>query len=243
MKRMKEWGKRFCRVLVRKSFRRYVGGVARCNPILSERRFLDLQNGPGVKILRQASGFNFRGWLPRCSLHTSEETERHTPMNIKEPGHALFAENRVCLHPTRHMRREFKRRKEILTSWQNLIARGHSKARAAKMLRMSPVTLWRWGKSIWPATWKCGQISTFRKFNVSQAVVSRVQQLRAAGKTSVDAWRAVATEKICPPDLAAFLNQAKTIPASFIKASRWKLATIHVYIGANFSKIQSHQMA
>jgi len=135
---------------------------------------------------------------------------------------------------TRYQIRETQRREKILTSFHALRAQGFSQAKAAKQLRQCLWTLLNWKKRVLPLTDRCGGKSSFDRWAAPSSVVARVQRLQLAGSSNADAWRAVADEKCCPANLANFLRTAKTIPPSFLRASRLTRATARVIKGHNF---------
>jgi hypothetical protein len=139
--------------------------------------------------------------------------------------------------PSRWRSREIRRRIGIIEKFNQLRAAGMSKAGAARELRKSYVTLWRWAKRIEPANAQSGARSILNKMAVPAAVLDRVQRLQAAGAGNATAWRAVATEPVCPPTLAKFLREARNIPPSLLSATRLeKLAALK---GRGFIALQT----
>lgn len=167
------------------------------------------------------------------SLHTSE---RKNPMeNTDWPGAFTDEVKALAFTYTKAARREIRRRENIMADWRRLIGEGMSKEAAAKALRQSSVTLWRWSRRLLPNTFRCGQHSAFEKFNVPLQVISRVQRLCVAGMKQEQAWRSVAKEKFCPPALAEYLSHAPKIPPSFLKASRLSRFSLKVIKGVDFT--------
>jgi hypothetical protein len=136
-------------------------------------------------------------------------------------------------NPTRYQIRELRRRRKILAEFDLLLAQGINKTTAAKQLRQSFTTLWRWRKRVMPLV-SPGVKSSFARFAVRPSTVARVQRLQLAGMGNATAWRRVATERITPPALRDFLISTKSIPPSFLKASRLVVKTVEVVSGANF---------
>jgi len=162
------------------------------------------------------------GRLPLCPLNRNRELRVMAP-NLQNQ----FAANRSPGFPaastrplTRYQIREVRRRQKILTAFHSLIDSGMSRVTAAKQLRQSLTTLWCWERRIIPLTHRCGRKSLFDQWAVSPAIVRRVQRFQIAGMSNANAWRAVLTEKRCPPHLADFLRKVQNIPLSFLRASR-----------------------
>lgn len=142
---------------------------------------------------------------------------------------------------TRWQIRETRRRRKILAEFDLLITQGNKKHRAAAQLQQPYTTLWRWRNQVVPLV-SPGRKSSFEKIEVPPAVVNRVQRLQLSGLGNDTAWRRVATDRITPPALRDFLLSAKTIPLSFLKASRLTVSTVKVVSGANFSFIKSNSI-
>ncbi|MGA9452606.1 MAG: hypothetical protein WBW41_14820 [Verrucomicrobiia bacterium] len=140
---------------------------------------------------------------------------------------------------TRSQRREILRRQTALNRVAELKASGLSEVKAAKALRLSPVSLWRWRHNLIPATDRCGRHSVLSTFKINDALIARVQKFQVAGCSRDKAWRALASDAACPPALAEFLRQSPKLPASFFEAARLKRVRTTVLIGKNFSHIQS----
>lgn len=130
---------------------------------------------------------------------------------------------------------EIRRRKRILSEFGQLIASGLSMAAAAKKLRQSFVTLWRWRKCLEPKTANCGRRTVLSRANVPPKIIHRVQRMQLAGMGNVAAWRAVGNEAGCPPALAEFLKAARNIPPSFLRASRLQKEQAIIIKGADFT--------
>lgn len=143
-------------------------------------------------------------------------------------------------HLTPSVKREIRRRDGILTKFEGLLAGGMSQAQAAKKMRQSLVTLWRWRKCVVPACIP-GRTPAFSLANVPESIIKRVQRLQVGGMGNANAWRAVANEKACPEMLRKFLKSARTIPASFLKASRLNRQTVTLIKGRGFSVLQPHE--
>jgi len=139
---------------------------------------------------------------------------------------------------TRSQRIAVERRQKILNLVASLEAQGWTQGRAAKVVKVSVPTLWRWQRRIIPRFDKCGGTSVFNQFKISPALIAKVQRLHLAGETNEKAWRAVAGDRACPKDLAAFLRLTPRIPARFIEASRIKKIQATVLIGSGFTHIQ-----
>lgn len=121
---------------------------------------------------------------------------------------------------TRGQRRQVDRRLRLLNRVSQLKAAGLSETRAARKVRVSVQSLWRWrSRRLVPNTHLCGRQSTFEKFRVPASVLRRVRALQVHGRRPAEAWRAVAEENICPPQLTAFLRSVRTVPASFLRAT------------------------
>jgi hypothetical protein len=134
--------------------------------------------------------------------------------------------------------REIRRRRRILAEFDLLIAGGTSQLAAAKSLRQSPVTLWRWRQRLEPNVFRCGRKPAFSKSDVPARVFSQVERLQLAGMGNERAWRMVAAEKICPPTLAKFLRSAWCIPADFLRSTRLVKKMVKVVQGTGFTVMQ-----
>jgi hypothetical protein len=121
---------------------------------------------------------------------------------------------------TRSQRRQVNRRLKILDKVAALKAAGLSESKAARKVRSSVASLWRWRKRrIVPQTHLCGVRSTLEKLQVPQSVLRRVRALRLAGHGLAAAWQKVAREPICPLQLADYLRQSRSLPPSFRRAT------------------------
>ncbi len=138
---------------------------------------------------------------------------------------------------THYQRREIRRRQRKLNQVAELIAAGLSEEKAAKLLRLSTASLWRWRRGLVPATNRCGRHPIFARFKITERLVSKVQKLVVAGCSHEKAWRALADDPHCPKELAEFLRQSATIPPSFLAASRLNKIRIIASIGINFTHI------
>lgn len=139
---------------------------------------------------------------------------------------------------TRGQRREVKRRERLLLKVATLKAAGLSETKAAKIARISTLSLWRWRKSgIIPRFNLCGRKPTTARFTISENLIGKVQRLMAAGQPQERAWRSLAEDPACPPDLAEFLKTAPKIPPCFFEVSRLKRVRATILVGKTFSHI------
>src|SRR6185437_12963869 len=135
-----------------------------------------------------------RAFLPQASPPQFEQAAVDVPQACSSLGQrgnwpgVIFNSSSL----TRHGRREVKRRVQILESFEALTQRGMSQAEAARELRISSTTLWRYRKRLEPLTMNCGRKSALEQFDPPARILRAVRQLQLGGKSNVDAWRAVA---------------------------------------------------
>ena len=118
--------------------------------------------------------------------------------------------------------RELNRRRKILKQYSALRGRGLSQKRAAKQLGVSVPTLWRWLDQPVPQTFRCGRLPALRIFDVPAVIISQARKLRSVGISNAAAWRLVGKSSNCPRQLAEFLRLTKSIPPSFLAATKVK---------------------
>jgi len=122
---------------------------------------------------------------------------------------------------TRSERLVMEQRIETLKRFQALMDSGMSQAAAARELRVSVPTIWRWSKhGVAPRFSRCGRKSLLNLLNPPAQVFRRVRELQLAGKSNAAAWKAVAEEPVCPPSLAQYLRGCKTIAARLLAATK-----------------------
>ncbi len=134
--------------------------------------------------------------------------------------------------------KKIQRRQKILAEFNALVSAGATKVAAAKQIRQSTVTLWRWQRRLIPRS-PCGRASSFDRFQIPRPVLIRVERLQLTGKSNARAWRAVAGEPICPPELSEFLRTTKNIPPSFQRATRLHREKVVMVRGKNFVTIET----
>jgi hypothetical protein len=126
-------------------------------------------------------------------------------------------------------RKETLRRRGVLEAFKSLQAGGLNQQQAAEELGESVVTLWRWRQRVEPLTHKCGRQSIANKFKIPLAVLRQICALQIGGKGNEAAWRSIVDDPQCPPDLAAYLRNAKNICASLLALTEVKKRTAEVY--------------
>jgi hypothetical protein len=123
---------------------------------------------------------------------------------------------------TRSQKRELERRERIVEAFDALIAKGLTKADAARELRTGSATIWRWkNRRIVPNTANCGVKSALEKFNPPAALLALVRQLQLGGKSNAAAWLAVADDPRCPAELRNHLKAGHVAP-SLLAATKLK---------------------
>jgi hypothetical protein len=137
--------------------------------------------------------------------------------------------------PTAYQKKETAKRKRILEEFGDLLSAGLTRGDAARKLRVSLTSLWRWQQRIMPGTDRCGRKSDYTKLFVPPGIVAAVQKLRAAGMGSDAAWRAVAKSAVCPRPLAIFIKSKRSLPPSFGKAGRVTVRNYQTIEGIGFS--------
>ncbi len=157
--------------------------------------------------------------LSNATVGLEERTE--SIRSTSSSGGAGLDDNFNSSPLTRSQRLAVEQRQNVLKRFDELLAQGKSRAEAAKELRLSVTTLWRWSSCrIVPATNLCGRPSALEKFNPPAEVLARVRQLQLTGKGNAAAWRTVTEDPICPPKLASHLRNAKTVSASLLAATK-----------------------
>ena len=121
---------------------------------------------------------------------------------------------------TRWGARELNRRSALLQTFDALCANGLSRAAAAAELHLSCATLWRWKRRLAPRTHFSGRPSALELLSIPDKVLDSVRRLQLSGCGNAKAWRLMAERLDCPANLAAFLRGARTIPPSFLRATR-----------------------
>jgi hypothetical protein len=116
--------------------------------------------------------------------------------------------------------REIRRRQRKLSAFNRLVAAGFSQMQAAKRIRVSLPSLWRWQHRLEPQTGNCGRTSILEHLAVPAFILERVRRLQLAGRANAAAWQQIANDSDCPDQLAQFLRQARSIPPSFLRATR-----------------------
>jgi hypothetical protein len=117
-----------------------------------------------------------------------------------------------------------------LREFQRLREQGFTAAKAAKAVKVSSVTLWRWADRIVPIRQQCGRASFAELLNVPPRLVEKVKRLQFGGLTNANAWRYAAQDPRCPSDLALHLKCAKNIAPSLLALSRLKRAGVNATI-------------
>jgi hypothetical protein len=218
------------------------GHKKRILPKNSPPAFFTAPAGAILPRLAPAVFFDFGGGSPP-SLHTSGEPVFGFPM-MKDERHALEEARAIALvYPSPWAKKEIVRRRKILAGHRRLIASGMSVVAAARKLRTSPATIWRWRKRIAPDTFRCGRPSPFKQAQVPAEIIDVVQRAQLTGISNIKAWRGAANEPTCPPALAEFLRVAQTIPPSFLRATRLLRLTVTVKVikGARFTVMESYE--
>lgn len=137
--------------------------------------------------------------------------------------------------------REIARRRLLIRKFDEMVARGRSRLRAARKLRTGATTIWRWKRRLAPLTALCGRKSVASKFLFSCELLSRVEALQLAGMTNATAWRRMAKEPECPPDIADFLRTAKALPPSFLRLTKVRRIKLTALIGRNFLHLKTNE--
>ena len=133
--------------------------------------------------------------------------------------------------------RQASRRRRILSSFGDLCARGVASAAAARLLKVSRVSIWRWKRRPIPRTDLCGRKPDLALPIVPPWAFRTVQQIQASGKAgNVKAWRSLARRPKCPPDLASYLQRSKAVPQIWLRASR--LVRTHIVIETKLTIIE-----
>lgn len=125
----------------------------------------------------------------------------------------------VCQPPlTLRGEGEVKRRQRILARFAELTTAGMSGSKAAKRLGVSPQSIWRWKRGIFPLTAACGRKAKFQPCALPPELLKKVRALRLAGLGAVRAWRLAVADPDCPAELREFVQQAKHLPPSLLNA-------------------------
>jgi hypothetical protein len=91
--------------------------------------------------------------------------------------------------------RTIARRRKLMQEFDELVARGTSKRKAAALLGVSYASIWRWKRlRLVPQTYKCGRKSLLDYVDIPPKVLNRVRTLQMRGRSNVRAWRMVADE-------------------------------------------------
>ena len=131
-----------------------------------------------------------------------------------------------------------RRRQNLLNRIAALKAAGFSETKAAKIARVSTISLWRWRKEgIVPRFNLCGRKPTIARFNISAQLISKVQRLIAAGQPQERAWRSMVGDPTCPVDLAEYLRTAAKVAPCFFELSRLSKVRVAVLVGKNFTHV------
>jgi hypothetical protein len=137
---------------------------------------------------------------------------------------------------------EVERRRELLDRFTILRARGFTAAQAAKKVRASQQSLWRWKRiRIEPITHRCGRKSMFNALGITSAVIEKVQRLQLAGRGNAAAWKAFALDPDCPAKLKTFLKGKRNVARSLLKASALRSQRVTLLQGAGFTVINNTQ--
>ena len=156
-----------------------------------------------------------------------------TPQNLTRPNPLTAGQTSALAFRLRRLGRFDQYRQE-----------GFSKEAAAKKAGVSPATLWRWqtalekhGEAGLIPGISPGRKSAAAAFMIALEIIAAVERLQLGGRGNAAGWLAFAEDPKCPPALAAFLRTAKTMPPSFLSATRLKKSTARVVEGHNFSHI------
>jgi hypothetical protein len=138
----------------------------------------------------------------------------------------------------RRLQKIIARREASLVAFDRLRGGGLTAAQAAKAVRVSEPTLWRWRKCLDPQTHKCGRHSLLQKLCVPDFILRKIQRLQLAGFGNASAWLAIRKDPACPPDLKRYLRQVRTsVAPSLLSLTRLERRRIEVVGGAKFTAV------
>src|ERR1051326_5787140 len=131
----------------------------------------------------------------------------------------------IPLDATPWAKSEVIRRLRCCHRFTNLLHDGYSRAAAARQLHIPYVTLWRWLQRPLPEKHKCGRKSRLSVFDPPPEMLLKIERLQVVGLSNKAAWLAAAELPECPGKLKNFLRLAKSLPPSFLSATRLHLPT------------------
>jgi len=139
--------------------------------------------------------------------------------------------------------RELARRAHLLHRFERLVANGASKEEAAKKVRVSQATLWRWRQrlneggreALAPQTHKCGRNSAAELLPITPQIIDTVQRLAFVRKSPDAAWREYAERPDCPSEIADYIRSVKTLPPSLRDLARLHKTVMVQYEGQSFT--------
>jgi hypothetical protein len=116
--------------------------------------------------------------------------------------------------------RTIQTRRDLIFAFDTLRRSGWTAYRAARELRTSEPSIWRWRRRIEPLVHLCGRKSIIKKLCVPHGAIQAVQWLQASGMGAAKAFREFANDPRCPPALAEYLRRTANIPPSLLRAVR-----------------------
>lgn len=136
-----------------------------------------------------------------------------------------------------------RRRASRLAQFNDLVREGMSRADAAKAVRVSIATLWRWQErfnkdgtaGLTSRTHHCGRSSAAAQLPITPAVIDQVQRLAFALNSPEAAWRKFVEQPNCPAAIARFVRPLKTLPPSLLDLARLQKTILIEFRGNNFA--------
>ncbi len=169
--------------------------------------------------------------LPPAAILAPSDLLGGQPRRCKKPAGPFFAGGRK---PTAWIIKETERRRVLLERFDKLVQGGLSQGKAAKRLGSSVPSIWRWNRRLEPTTNRSGRPSVISIFNIAPALLERVQRAQVGGLGNASAWKALARDPECPRQLAEFLRRLRTVPASFLSATKLRRRNGCLLEGAGF---------
>lgn len=166
----------------------------------------------------------------------SEEEKDHLPVGQV----IVLMDGGVGEPPDEWRIQEANRRKQVLDTYESLLAQGWTQAKAAAEVGQGVATIWRWQgrlkekgfNGLLPETERCGRLPVWKKLGISQedfdAIMREVRGLNADVNSTTQALRIYANSDKCTPELAAVILDPTRCSKHAIPPSLRKAAEVDV---------------
>lgn len=151
-----------------------------------------------------------------------------------DPAGAAFS-----LSSKRHQ--AIARRRLAILERNEQLRKSHSAPIAARLVKASIPTLWRWQQAyaargilgLLPQTARCGRRSPFKQIRFSAASIRELELLRVKYGSACAAWRRFAQSPACPPLIARYVQRTGMAPGAIAGIGRINLVPARAFISAD----------